>query len=189
MLYQLAHYIQQHCTLIWNIIEQINDWLFVIRYRQPLAKLKQTNLDHTHLATAQDAQALVNFFSLQSQASFTYFHPHLFDTHTINNLIRRHSMVMWVTYDNQRIIGYAFLRCFCMGKAYRGYMVDEQHRGQGIGRRLGLALNTTQQILNIHTYKSISPQNIASLALAKATCHILPQETAKNGDICYQCLI
>jgi len=189
MLYQLAHHILQHLPLIWNGIEQINDWLFAIRYRHALTVLNQTEFGDIHLVTDKDVQALVDFFATQSPASFTFFHPHQFDTQTIQQLIHRRSMVMLATCSNQRIVGYAFLRCFWLGRAYRGYMVDEQHRGQGIGKKLGKALNTTQQILDIKTYKSISPDNLASLALAKATCQLLAQDTTDNGDICYQCIV
>jgi len=189
MLYKLAHSIQLHCPSIWNLIEHVNDWLFALRYHRSLAVLSHTDLGTTRLASDHDIQALVDFFATQSKESFTYFQPHLFDIHSIYQLIHRRSMVMFVTYANHQIIGYAFLRCFWLGKAYRGYMVDEQYRGQGIGKQLGQALNTTQRILHINTYKSISPNNTASLSLAKATCQLLPRETTSNGDVCYQCLL
>ena len=182
MLYKLAHIILIKFPWVWECIEWLNTVLFKARYRKYLPHV-------TELATIKDSKALVAFFERQPQDTFTYFRPHPFDERHITKLLKRPSMLMHVMYEGGQITGYCFLRCFFIGKGYRGYIVDSNQRKKGVGKALGLWLNQTAQTLHIRTFKTINANNEASLHLAKATCLLNKIQDMQNGDAEYECLI
>ena len=182
MLYKLAHILLTHFPWLWECIEWLNDLLFTIRYRHSLHKLNG-------LAKLEDADALVTFFEHQPEESFAFFRPHPFDRKHIRKLLRRSSMLMHVIYRDGQIVGYCFLRCFFIGKGYRGYIVDAHQQRKGIGTELGAWLNDTAEKLPIRTFKTINNSNPASLRLAAATCQLKKVQEMENGDAEYECII
>jgi len=182
MLYKLAHIILTRFPWLWECIEWLNDLLFKIRYHKSIATIDG-------LASAKDADALVSFLERQPISSFEYFRPHLFDTKSVTKLLRRTSMFMHVISRDGGIVGYCFLRCFFIGKGYRGYIVDANQQKKGIGKELGQWLNDTAKKLPIRTFKTINKNNAASLRLAQATCKLIKIQELEKGDIEYECLI
>ena len=65
------------------------------------------------------------------------------------------------------IADYFFMRSFVNGKAFKGYMVGIDHRGQVVAREMGFAMNRVARELELRMFKSISPENPASLAVTK----------------------
>ena len=180
MLFKLAHIILHKCPRLWEFIEDVNSLLFYLRYRNRLKQLEGQ-------ATIQDAQPLADFFQRQPEKVYTYFHPHSFDMGTLRNLLKRRSMVMHVIYEDNRIIGYCFLRCFFIGKAYRGRIVDVYQQGKGLGKALNMWLNEAGQCLHIRTFTTINKNNIASIRAAEATATLKPVSEMENGDTLYEC--
>lgn len=182
MLYKLAHIILLRLPWVWELIEWINDFAFSIRYHKHLIAVED-------VASEKDSDALVEFFKRQPDDSFLFFKPHSFDKKTITKLLKRRSMLMHVIYRDNIIVGYCFLRCFFIGKGYRGYIVDVGQQKKGIGKELGVWLNHAAQKLNIRTFKSINNNNPASLHLAKSTCILKKVQEMTDGDIEYECIL
>ena len=182
MLYKLAHILLTRLPWLWEVIEWLNDLFFMMRYHRSLRTISQT-------ATIDDTNALVAFFEQQPEESFAFFRPHPFDRKHICKLIRRSSMLMHVIYRDGQIVGYCFLRCFFIGKGYRGYIVDANQQRKGIGKELGAWLNDTARKLPIRTFKTINNNNPASLRLAAATCQLNKVQEMENGDAEYECII
>ena len=181
MLYKLAHIILHKCPRLWEWIEDVNSFLFYLRYGSRLRHLDGQ-------ATIQDAQALADFFQRQPENVYTFFHPHAFDIHTLTKLLRRKSMVMHVIYEDNQIIGYCLLRCFFIGKAYRGRIVDASKQGKGLGKALGIWLNEAGQCLQIRIFTTINKNNIASIRAAQAHSTLKPVSEMENGDTLYECI-
>ena len=113
MLYKLAHIIMSAFPWLWECVEWINDILFRIRYHKSLRNI-------IGMVSEKDIDDLTEFFASQPESSFLYFRPHSFDRHHLLKLIHRSSMMMHVIYMDGKIAGYCFLRCFFIGKGYRG---------------------------------------------------------------------
>ena len=87
-----------------------------------------------------------------------------------------------VVLDGEKIVGYFFLRCFVNGKCFKGYIVADTYRGKGIAKLEGVAMNKVNECLELRMFGSISPENSASMAAAKAVNEVKILETLENGD-------
>lgn len=85
------------------------------------------------------------------------------------------------------IAGYFFMRSFVNGKTFKGYMVGIDHRGQGVAREMGIAMNRVAKQLGLRMFKSISPENPASMAVTKKVNDIKIIKTLDNGDMLIEC--
>ena len=83
--------------------------------------------------------------------------------------------------EPKQIVGYFFLRCFANGKAFRGKMVDKDHQRRGIAKLMGVAITKVATTLGVRMFGSISPENYASLASAKASNEVKIHKTLENG--------
>ena len=67
-------------------------------------------------------------------------------------------------------------------------MVDANHRGQGIAKIMGYAMNDVANSLGLKMFKSISPINAPSMAVTKSVCDINIVKTLDNGDLLVECI-
>ena len=183
MLYKITHTLKDRCPWIWEVIEKINAFLFRIRYGRRLdgvddilekyngeyviERFKESNIDE-----------LACFFQEQPDSAFEYFKPHAFDRKTLRKLQRNKSFLAFVVEKENVIVGYFFLRCFFIGKCFRGYIVDYRQRNKGISKMTSSIMTDVAKHLNLPSFGTISPNNIASLKSQNA--HILKQ--LENGD-------
>ena len=89
--------------------------------------------------------------------------------------------------NHPAIAGYFFMRSFVNGKTFKGYMVEIDHRGQGVAREMGIAMNRVARELGLRMFKSISPENPASMAVTKKVNDIKIIKTLDNGDMLIEC--
>lgn len=183
MLYALAHLLRDHCPWIWEAVEGLDSLLFALRYGRRLRGL-DTVLKHyqgvfaVEQLKAEEVPALALFFHEQPEEAFTFFHPHGFDEKTLRRLQRRRSFLAFVVKEENAIVGYFFLRCYFMGKCFRGYMVDYRQRNRGIGKLTSRVMTGVAAMLAIPSYGTIAPENVASMRSQNAT--VLRQ--LANGD-------
>ena len=197
MLYELAHLIKDRCSFVWNFMEWGNSVAFSFRYRKGLKCLNEVvNVGVPEQYTIreagrEDVRGLFAFFSKQPKESFRFFKPHGFDESSIRTILDRVSFLTFVLLEKHdagdEIVGYAFLRCFVNGSSYRGYMVDAAHRGRGLAKIIGCGLNRVGDALHLDMYKSISPQNPASMKVTQAVCNIEMLKILENGDYLIKC--
>lgn len=163
------------------------------------------------LANVADVDGLVLFFTKQPEEAFTFFKPHEFDAKAVRKVVKNKAFLTFVVlsnvdtstssaqadddtlrYDdpsinhkpstiNHQVVGYFFLRCFVNGKAFRGKMVDKDHQGRGIAKLMGVAMTKVATTLGVRMFGSISPENYASLASAKASNEVKIHKTLENG--------
>ena len=186
MLYKLAHIIKERFGFIWDFIEWLNATAFSLTHRKQLKKLPQV-LDSCsgeyqfRLAQPSDASALVTFFANQPEEAYEFFKPHDFDATSIKKVIDNKAFQSIVVWKEQTIVGYFFLRCFVNGKCFRGKIVDKNWQGRGIAKQMGIVMTKVSQALGMRMFGSISPENYASLASAKASNEIKIHQTLDNG--------
>ena len=186
MLYKLAHILRDRFGFLWNMIEWGNALVFALTHRAALRKipgiLEECSGQYTlRMAEVADAEALANFFAEQPEEAFEFFRPHGFDKKSLTKIIRNKAFLTFLVLDNEKIVGYFFLRCFVNGKSFRGRIVDYRWRNKGIAKLMGITMNKIITLLKVRLFGSISPDNYASLASTKAVNDIRIIKTLDNG--------
>lgn len=193
MLYKLAHIMKERFLFIWNAVEWGNATLFSITHKKKLSELNEILKDISgeycfRVATITDVNQLVTFFEEQPKDAFTFFKPHSFDLLSIKQVLLNKSFLTFIVIkpeqkysDNGMIVGYFFLRCFINGKCFRGKIVHKNWQGRGIAKMMGIAMTRVSKHLGMRMFGSISPENYASMASAKASNNIKIHEILDNG--------
>ena len=187
MLYKIAHILRDRFGFLWNLVEWANALVFALTHRAALKKIPAILQDCSgtytlRLAELTDAAALATFFAEQLEEAFKFFKPHAFDEKTLSKIIRNRAFLTFLVLDGEKIVGYFFLRCFVNGKSFKGYMVADAYKGRGIAKLEGFAMNKVNEVLGLRMFGSISPQNPASMAAAKAVNQVKILRTLDNGD-------
>ena len=187
MLYEIAHFIKDKCRFLWDAVEWGNAFLFSLQHKNTLKEVPHllqniSNDVYTIRVTENsDAIKLERFFSVQPDSAFEFFKPHDFDRETIQKIIKNKAFLTFVVTVNDEIVGYFFLRSFINGKCFRGKIVDKDWQGRGIAKLMGIAMTKVAESLHLRMFGSISPNNYASLASAKASNDIKVHKTLENG--------
>lgn len=187
MLYKLAHILRDRFGFLWNVVEWLNASVFALTHRAALKKIPEILQEFSdkftlRLAEPTDAATLAAFFAEQPEEAFKFFKPHSFDEKTLSKIIRNKAFLAFLVLEEDKIVGYFFLRCFVNGKCFKGYIVADAYRGMGIAKLEGFAMNKVNEILGLRMFGSISPENSASLAVAKAVNEVKILSTLENGD-------
>ena len=188
MLYKLAHILRDRFGFIWNMVEWLNAFVFALVHKKQLAKIPEilqgfSDKFTTRLAVAMDVKPLAKFFANQPEDAFKFFRPHGFDEKSLTRIIKNKAFLTFLVLDGEKIVGYFFLHCFVNGKSFKGYIVDNAYKGRGIAKLEGLVMNKVNESLGLRMFGSISPENPASMAVAKAVNEIRVVETLENGDL------
>ena len=165
-MYSIAHKMQKHVPWLWAAIENVNEELFLIRYGRKLKNIleeEQFGLYVYKRLTDENAMELLQLLNCQPKESFEYFKPHAFDALTIKRLLKNKSYLAYGVWDNEKMVGYYFLRSYFIGKAYLGKLVDVNYWGKGIGKQMCLHLMDVATALGMHMYETISKENLSSL--------------------------
>ena len=206
MLYEIAHIVKERFGFIWDMVEWGNATTFSLMKGNAMKKIPSVLKEcsdkyEIRVADLSDVDGLVKFFAKQPEEAFTFFKPHEFDAKAVKKVVKNKAFLTFVVlsndkdtlrYDdpsinhkpssiNHQIVGYFFLRCFVNGKAFRGKMVDKDHQGRGIAKLMGVAMTKVATTLGVRMFGSISPENYASLASAKASNEVKIHKTLENG--------
>ena len=99
----------------------------------------------------------------------------------IQKILKNKAFQTFVVTEHDMIVGYFFLRSFINGKCFRGKIVDKDCQRRGIAKLMGVAMTKVAQHLDLRMFGSISPENYASMASAKASNDIKIHKTLENG--------
>ena len=187
ILYKLAHILRDKFGFLWNIIEWCNAFVFALTHKSALQKIPEVLQECSgqfslRLTAPTDAATLAKFFAEQPEDAFKFFKPHAFDEKTLLRIIRNKAFLTFLVLDGEKIVGYFFLRCFVHGKCFKGYMVADAYKGLGIAKFEGVAMNKINEVLGLRMFGSISPENPASMAVAKAVNEVKILSSLDNGD-------
>lgn len=187
MLYEIAHVVKNKFYFLWEIVEYVNELVFSLLHRNTLKEVPRilegmrNDTFTIRLTNDDDAPKLARFFSEQPDEAFTFFKPHRFDEKSVLKVLRNKAFMTFVVVEDNKIVGYFFLRSFVNGKCFRGKIVHKDWRGKGIAKLMGLAMTKVSQILGLQMFGSISPNNFASMASAKASNDIKIHKILENG--------
>ena len=193
MIYELAHFIKDKCSFLWDAVEWGNASLFALQYRAKLKGIPRILEDVSNdtftirMTKESDAKKLEVFFAEQSESAFEFFKPHGFDGKSLLKVLKNKAFMTFVVTEKDKIIGYFFLRSFVNGKCFKGRMVDSRQRNRGIAKLMGKAINEMAMHLGLRIFTTISPDNYASLASTKAVNDIHIVKTLDNGYYYIEC--
>lgn len=192
MLYEIAHFVKERFDFLWDAIEWGNAEVFALMHRGEMKRIPELLAEcsgryQLRLATQEDVEQMRTFFEAQPEEAFRFFQPHEFDERGIRKVVINKSFLTFVALDGNEIAGYFFMRSFVNGKTFKGYMVGIDHRGQGVAREMGIAMNRVAKELGLRMFKSISPENPASLAVTKKVNDIKVIKKLDNGDMLIEC--
>jgi len=155
---------------IWRFVEYLNGLFFKVLFATTVRTKAQEVLDgyknepfEYRFLTKNDLDDLVALFSRQDQEQFKYFKPHEFDSVTVQRLYKNASFLMLGVFDDQKLVGYFFLRCFLNKKSFTGRIVDETYQGKGIAKRMGKILHQTAWQSGFRVFGTASRDNFKSL--------------------------
>lgn len=187
MLYELAHFIKDKCSFLWNAVEWTNASLFALKYRGKLNNISQilegvsNNALTIRMTVDSDAKKLELFFAAQPESAFEFFEPHGFDEKSVLKVLKNKAFMTFIVTVEDEIVGYFFLRAFVNGKCFRGKIVDYRWRNKGIAKQMGNVTNDIAKHLGLRIFASISPDNYASMASSKAVNDVKIVKTLENG--------
>lgn len=193
MLYEVAHIIKDKFGFLWDIVEWGNAAIFGVIHKKELKAIPDILKDCSNesftvrMTKPGDAIPLVQFFKEQPEDAFKFFKPHGFDEKSVLKVLKNKAFMTFVILENDKIVGYFFMRSFINNKTFKGYIVDYRQRGKGIAKLMGIAMNKIAINMEVEMYKSISPDNEASMAVTKKVNDIKILKTLDNGDLYLQC--
>lgn len=167
----LLLFVKHHCPWVWRAMEWLNAVLFRCRYRNIRWRAAEI-LSHQTVpgfrfapVTASDLSALSHFLESQPEQRLTWFHPHSFEMPELRRLWRGGALLMMKVEreaDGQ-MAGYFFLRCFFIGRAFHGLLVDATADGRGIGTAMWRLSALICEAAGLGMYATVSTANEASL--------------------------
>ena len=184
MVYELSHFIQKKIPFVWEVVEWGNTVLFHLLYGWRLPEIHEVLRRYSTICEvdATCVSELANFFKKQPEEAFRFFKPHAFDVKTLRKLQRRKSFLMYCVRDSDgKIVGYFFLRCFFIGKAFLGKMVGVDSQGKGIGKKMCLCAMEIAEALGLRMFETISKDNVASLRSTEKVLNVRIIEEMGNG--------
>lgn len=177
MLYKIAHILRDKLSWLWNLIEQLNSWLFSMRYGKKVKAFSFTQIPAGYSIVPMrgfPTEKIVGFFENQPEEAYTFFKPHGFDKKNIKRLQGNKSFLAYVLLDskNGNIAGYCFNRSFFHGVGYRGRIVDIDYRGKGLGTAMNKMLNEVGFGIGLRLFETVSKDNVASYRSAMSASNV-----------------
>ena len=156
---------------LWNRIESLNGSLFRLRYRN-MDRIAGKILGRVDVASCRfslleqtDLPVLEALLAGQPEGYLSWFAPHRFDRETLDRLFRNPAFLMMkVTDPEGSMAGYFFLRCFFIGRAFAGLMVDHGWQNRGLGTAIWAACADICGEVGLRMQATVSTENIASMA-------------------------
>ena len=187
-LYKIAHIVKDRLPFIWDGIEKVNEWLFVLRYGKKVKSIAVTCVPEGYeLVELKDIDTtlIVKFFEHQPEEAYTFFKPHGFDEKSIKRLQKNKSYLVYLLIDkvNGQIAGYCFNRCFFQGKGFRGRMVDVNYRGKGLGTAMNKILNEVGFGIGLRLFESVSKDNVASYRSAMSASNVKVVKELEHNEL------
>ena len=187
-LYKLAHTLKDKVPFIWDAIEKVNEWLFLLRYGKKIKRVSVSVIPDGYCLVRMKevpTEKIVEFFQHQPEEAFKFFNPHKFDTKSIKRLQKNKSYLAYLLLDkeNGKIVGYCFNRCYFMGKGFRGRMVDIDYRGKGLGTAMNKILNDVGFGIGLRLYETLSKDNVASYKSALSASNVKVVEELPHNEL------
>lgn len=188
MLYKTAHFLRDRMPWLWNLVDVLNSWLFILCFGGKLESFQFKHIpDGFKLVKLRDMipEQMAEFFDRQPAEAYTFFKPHDFDAKSIKKLQRNRAFLAYVLVDesNGQIAGYCFIRSFFFGKGFRGRMVDIGYRGKGLGTVMNKLLNEVGFGIGLRLFETVNKANVASYRSAISASKVKVVRELNNNDL------
>ena len=172
---KLLKLIKQHLPFLWISIEFLNGLIVSILYGHKIKNAitktfaSDTNTTFQYRKLHQkDLIHLEQLLATQPEGFDRFFKPHRFDIKTLKRLYRNPAFLMLGAFDNERLVGYFFLRFFANGAAFRGKMVDVAYQKRGIAKEMGRLMTDIAFGAGFRLFATISKYNEGSMVSSAA---------------------
>jgi len=178
---------------LWRLVERVNGFLMRLRYPDlpEKAKLAAASVSyhglHWSIVTPDDAEEMSSFLNSIPADRLKHFNPHPFDSDTLRRIASNRSFVMFKVYNQKGIVGYHFLRCFFIGKAFHGLIVDSSYCGKGIGTAMWALGAEICHLAGLRMFATISEANLPSLASCRRGCSATIVKRINGGYLLISC--
>ena len=136
--------LKYHYPTLWDIIESLNGSILVKAYSIRLKKVKELVLSYAigqdfslKYTNLQDNNDIVVFLKSLSEAERAFFNPFPFTLRSINHVVSCGTYQVYLVRNNQNneLIGLFFLRFFLNRQCFLGFVVKNEYRGRGLGKK------------------------------------------------------
>ena len=159
-------YIKHNLRFVWWLIERINALIFDIIYKARMERVLPgvfkeftkppfilRKLDYN------DSVSLFELIEKQNELDLEYFKPHDLDYESIKKQFRKKAFLMMGVFDEQKLVGYFFLRFFANRRCFVGRLIDKEYRGRGIGLVMNNIMYETAWRMGFRCLSTISQDN------------------------------
>ncbi|MBN2611626.1 MAG: hypothetical protein JXB00_08725 [Bacteroidales bacterium] len=187
---QILLFIKHRLGILWAFIEMSNNTFFYLLFSKKLEQVLYnlfresfTTPYHYRKLTSDDLEALNIMIESQDPADLKYFHPHNFDITSLKKQFAKRSFLMMGAFDQEKIIGYFFLRFFVTRKAFVGRIIDKTYRGSGVGNDMNRILYETTWRMG---FRCLSTVSLSNTAVIRAHAKNPSMKVIKNLNRNYQ---
>ena len=179
---------------VWHRVEDVNGVLFRLLHRRLPAIAAQELAGQTEdgfffsLVDSSDLPVLEKFLAAQPDDNLRWFSPHAFDAKTLRRLYGNPSFLMMKVMSQEgTMAGYFFLRCFFIGRAFAGLIVDKHYQNRGIGSRIWACCADICSKAGMKMQATISPENLPSVHSCRRGTEIIQVTDLDNGYLAVDC--
>ena len=157
---------------VWNIVEDVNGHILIEAYSLRLKRIKETILSyaigqdvHLKYASLEEIKDIICLLKSLSEEERQFFNPFPFTQRSINHVISCGTYQLYLVYNNQNeeLIGLFFLRFFLNRQCFLGFVVKNEYRGRGIGKKMIDAMVNGVQGSGFTLMSTVCAENKASL--------------------------
>jgi lipopolysaccharide/colanic/teichoic acid biosynthesis glycosyltransferase len=159
-------FIKHRLPFIWRWIDWLNESLFRLLHGKKLSIEAERCFDEFRLKgfvfralKITDMDALSELLLRQEPARVEHFNPHGFDRYSLEEVCRHRSFLMFGVFEQEKLVGYFFLRCFWNGRCFVGRLIDQPFEKRGIGRVMNQILYHTAWRSGFRCHTTISKDN------------------------------
>lgn len=169
----LLKIIKQSLPWVWDALECVNGRFVRLFYGRKIDKSVRLALNRVtsqysyRRLTKDDVCNLYEFICQQPSGFDKYFKPHRFSQKDFKRVLTNGTFILIGAFDDDRLVGYCFIRFFINKSAFRGKIVDKGYQGRGIAKQMGLVMSEIAATAGFRVYATISRDNVASLKSAQ----------------------
>jgi hypothetical protein len=168
MMIRTLIFVKHNLKPIWDVIEWGNSVTFSALFNKKLKRILLLVFSEFKLAPfcfrkllVSDAESLFELIKAQEASDLKYFNPHAFDIKSISKQLKKSSFLMMGVFDNERMVGYFFLRFFVNRRCFVGRLIDKDYRSIGIGQVMNAIMYGTGWRMGFRCLSTISRNNKA----------------------------
>lgn len=160
--------VKHRLPIVWRAVEAVNGVLYRVLHgatfdRETTRVLSELPTDGVEVRRLDqtDVPALSAMISAQGDTRLTYFQPHGFSAGALRRMLNNRAFVAFGVFDNSRLVGYFFLRCFLNKKCFVGRLIDTNFEGRGIGRVMNKVMYNIAWSTGFRCLTTVSRNNAA----------------------------